>query len=316
MANIVLTGKCDLKCPYCFADEFIKEKSESISVDAFLKALDFSVPDGAVGLIGGEPLIYENIDTVLDILKHDSRFYRVMIYTNGISIDKHIDKLTDRKNHLLINLNSPDVIGKARFDRIISNIDALSERGMRENITLGINVYEENQDFTYFCNTLRDFFFKKARISVAIPRDKSEGALNYFTRMKPTLLKLYAQLKEIGVAPCYDCNAVPKCIFTEDELEFIKTLPYVSEMERELLLGERSVCAPIVDIYPDLTAKRCFGCFDYSVPIKNFKSINDLKNHFFLAIDSKKVHTLSCNTCADCYKHNTFSCFGGCLCYK
>ena len=316
MANIVLTGRCDLKCPYCFADEFIKGKSESMDMDAFLSALDFSAPDGTVGLIGGEPFIYENIDTVLDILKRDSRFFSVMIYTNGINIDKHLDKVVNGKNRLLINLNSPEVIGKARFDRIICSIDELCKRGMRGSITLGVNLYEENQDFTYFCDTLKAFSFKKARISVVIPRDKSEGSLEYFRRMKPTLLSLYAQLKKIGVAPCYDCNAVPKCVFTEKELEFIKTLPYVSEIERELLLGERSVCAPIVDIYPDLTAKRCFGCSDYSVSIKDFKNISDLKNHFFLAIDSKRVHTLSSRFCADCYKHNTFSCFGGCLCYK
>lgn len=316
MANIVLTGRCDLKCPYCFAEEFVKGKSESMDMDTFLSALDFSAPDGAVGLIGGEPLIYENIDTVLDILRRDRRFYRVMIYTNGINIDKHTDHLTCGKFHILINLNSPSVIGKERFGRIISSIDSLCKRGMRENITLGINLYEENQDITYFCDTLRDFFFKKARISVVIPRDKSDGALKYFTRMKPTLLRLYSQLKAIGVSPCYDCNAIPRCVFTENELEFIKTLPYVSDLERELLLGERSVCAPIVDIYPDLTAKRCFGCSDYSASVKDFKNINDLKNHFFLKIDSVRAHTLSCDDCADCYNHNTFSCFGGCLCYK
>ncbi len=316
MANIVLTSRCDLRCPYCFADEFVNDRREEMDMDSFLRALDFSAPEGSVGLIGGEPLIFKSIDTALGILARDNRFYRVMIYTNGINIDKHLNSLICRKFHILINLNSPDVIGRDRFDKIIENIRSLCKMGMRDNITLGINIYKQDQDFSYFCNTLQDFFFKKARLSVAIPRDRSEGALSYFKRMKPTLLRLYRELYSIGVAPCYDCNAVPKCIFTENELEFIKKLPYVSEFERELLLGERSVCAPIVDIYPDLTATRCFGCSDYSVSIEDFDNLTDLKNHFFLAIDSKRVHTPSCDGCTDCYKFNTFGCFGGCLCYK
>ena len=317
MANIVLSGKCNLRCPYCFAEDFTSEQSDDITLDSFLRALDFASEEGSIGLIGGEPLIYKEFDTVMGILNNDPRIYNITVFTNGINIDKHLDALLSRKTHLLINLNSPSDIGETRFAHILDNISALCERGKKKDITLGINIYKEHQDISAFIDTLSAFSFDRARLSVTIPQDKSEGAIAYFERMKATLLDIYIQLRDIGVAPCYDCNVIPHCVFTEEELELIKTVPYTSSRERELLLGRCAVCSPIIDIYPDLTATRCFGCYDdVKVPIGEFKSIGDLKNHFFMEIDSRRVHIKSRPQCADCYDYKTFGCYGGCLCYK
>ena len=317
MANIVLSGKCNLRCPYCFAEDFTCEQSEDMSLDDFYRVADFIAEDGSVGLIGGEPLIYKNFNYVMDFLNRDMRFHAVTVFTNGIYIDKHIDSLCSYKTRLLINLNSSEDIGKDKVARINENIRLLCDRGMRGNITLGINIYKENQDISEFIDTLCRFSMDRARISVTIPQDKSEGALPYFKRMKPTLMNIYKQFKENNIAPCYDCNVIPHCVFTKEELDFIATLPYVSYQERELILGNRAVCAPIVDIYPDLSATRCFGCYDdLKVYINDFKSLSDLKNHFFMEIDARRVHTKSSTQCADCYDYKTFACFGGCLCYK
>lgn len=317
MANIVLSGKCNLRCPYCFAEDFTCEQSEDMTLDSFYKATDFIAEEGSVGLIGGEPLIYKNFHTVMDFLNNDMRFHSVTVFTNGVYIDKHIDVLCAYKTKILVNLNSSDDIGKDKYERIVNNIALLCDRGMRNNITLGINIYKENQDISEFIDTLCRFSMNKARLSVTIPQDKSEGAIPYFVRMKPTLLNIYKQFKEKGIAPCYDCNVIPHCVFTPDEIEFLKTLPYTSYQERELILGNRAVCAPIVDIYPDLSATRCFGCYDdLKVYIKDFKSLSDLRNHFFMEIDARRVHTKSSRECTDCYDYKTFACFGGCLCYK
>ncbi len=317
MANIVLSGKCNLRCPYCFAEDFTSSQSKDMDMELLLRAVDFVAEEGSVGLIGGEPLVYKNIDTVLDLLDRDMRFRSVMVFTNGVFIDKHLDALTSPKIHLLINLNSSKSTGKESFERTVKNIKSLVERGKWRQITLGINIYEENQDISEFTDTLSAFSFDRARISVTIPQDKSEGAIPYFERMKPTLLKIYAELKKIGVAPCYDCNVIPHCVFNDEELSFIKTIPHTSPMERELLLGNNAVCSPIIDIYPDGSATRCFGCYDdLKVKFSDFKSLSDLKNHFFMEIDSRRVHTKSRAVCENCYDYKTFKCYGGCLCYK
>ena len=317
MANIVLTNRCNLKCPYCFASDFTSCESEDMSLDNFMKALDFSAPDGSVGLIGGEPLIYKNIDTVLGILKNDPRFLRINIYTNGVFIDRCINQLTDHRFHILINVNSSEDIGISAFEKTDKNIALLCERGMHDHITLGINIYKEAQDFSEFLNLTQKYSFDRIRVCVTIPKNREECAQNYFLRMKKAMFSLYERLYKSGIAPCYDCNVIPSCIYTREEKSFLLKMPYISQRERSLLLGEACVCPPIIDIYPDLTATRCFGCSSEArANILDFESINDLKNYFFMWVDSKKVHTLSRPECKDCYKFNTFACFGGCLCYK
>ena len=317
MANIVLLGRCNLKCPYCFADGFTSSQSKDFNISDLERVLDFVAPDKEVGLIGGEPLIYKNIDTVLERLYIDPRFYRVNLFTNGVFIDKHVESLINSKLSILINVNSSEDIGAQNLSKISNNIQLLIDRGMKNRITLGINVYKENQSFEEFVSLAVKYGFKKVRFSVSIPNDKSEGAIAYFTRMKPTLFAFYRMLKENGIAPCPDCNIIPECIYTDEEKAFIDTLPCFSDMEKALLMGTASVCSPIIDIYPDLSATRCFGCYDdLKVSIDSFKSINDLKNYFFMWIDSKRVHTACRGECKDCYKFNTFACYGACLCYK
>lgn len=317
MANIALLNRCNLRCKYCFADNYTEGEREDISIEDFLRLLDFSASDREVGIIGGEPLLHKNIDTFLDILRDDMRFMRATVFTNGIYIDKHIDMLSDPKFIILVNVNSSKDIGENAFSKVDENIGLLISRGMKRNVTLGINVYEQNQDFTDFLYLVKKYGFTNIRVSVVIPHNKSEGGINYFYKMKPTLFSLYEKLKELDVSPCYDCNAIPECVYTDEEKAFLKTLPFANDYERAIFMGERSVCSPVIDLYPDLTARRCFGCYDnLRANISDFKNINDLKNHFFMEIDARLVHNYSRPECESCYKYKTFACFGGCLCYK
>ena len=44
MANIMILNKCNLRCPYCFADEFTRDKDyQYMTFDDFRHAVDFSV---------------------------------------------------------------------------------------------------------------------------------------------------------------------------------------------------------------------------------------------------------------------------------
>ena len=317
MANIALLNRCNLRCKYCFADNYTESEREDIDISTFMRLLDFSSTDREVGIIGGEPLLHKSIDTFLELLRDDMRFMRGTIFTNGIYIDKHLEALSHPKFIILINVNSSRDIGENAFSRVDENIGLLISRGMKRNVTLGINVYEQNQDFTDFLYLVKKYSFTKIRVSVVIPHEKSEGGINYFYKMKPTLFNLYRELRELGVSPCYDCNAIPECVYTDEEKAFLATLPFENDYERAIFMGERSVCSPVIDLYPDLTARRCFGCYDnLKVKITDFKSINDLKNHFFMEIDARLVHNYSRPECSDCYKYKTFACFGGCLCYK
>ena len=88
--------------------------------------------------------------------------------------------LSDPKFIILVNVNSSLDIGDSAFSRVDNNIGLLIERGMKRNITLGINVYKENQDFSDFLSLVKKYGFTKIRLSVVIPHDKSEGGIDYF----------------------------------------------------------------------------------------------------------------------------------------
>ena len=160
MANIALLNRCNLKCPYCFANDYTKSKGDDIDIDTFLELLDFVAPDREVGLIGGEPLLHGKIDTFLELLDNDYRFRAVTLFTNGIYIDKHIDYLKSPNLIILINVNSREQIGKL-FDSVDKGIELLINNGMRSNITLGINIYKENQDFSDFLYLVKNMALQK-----------------------------------------------------------------------------------------------------------------------------------------------------------
>lgn len=316
MANIALLNRCNLKCPYCFAQSYTGTQSEDITKQGFLKLLDFCAGDTKIGLIGGEPFLHKDINEFLEILKYDYRFSLVTVFTNGVFIDKSLPILSSPKFKLLINLNSSEDIGKGAFSRVKENIKSALSYMSRGQIDLGINVYKENQNFDDFLDIVSELGFKRIRVSVVIPQDRSEGGISYFKRMKPTLLGLYRRLFDLGVCPCYDCNAIPECVFDDGEKAFLSTLPFANEFERQIFLGKRSVCSPVIDLYPDMTATRCFGMDKLRVPIRDFANLNDLSSFFFKEIDCRVVNNPSCGECKDCYKFKTFSCYGGCLCYK
>ena len=317
MANIALLNRCNLRCPYCFADSYTAEEKEDITMPTFARLLDFCAEERQVGIIGGEPFLHKNALAFLEMLRMDPRFDRVTVFTNGIFIDKAIDLLACGKFHTLINVNAKSDVGDTNYERTAANVHRLIERAGRRSLTLGINVYRENQDFSDFLALVRDTGVRKVRVSLVIPQNRAEGGIPYFLRMKPTLLALYGELKALGVAPCYDCNAIPACVYTEEERAFLATLPYENDHERRILMGEASVCSPVIDLYPDMTATRCFGMYDACrVPIRDFACLSDLRNYFFKEVDCRLVNTPACSDCEACYKYKTFGCFGGCLCYK
>ena len=51
MANIMITKRCNLRCPYCFAEEFVGKSSDDITIDNFRTAIDFALtnPNEEIG---------------------------------------------------------------------------------------------------------------------------------------------------------------------------------------------------------------------------------------------------------------------------
>ena len=168
MPNIVITYRCNLHCPYCFANEFVNKTKTNMSFEDFKKAVGFIVSSGEsrVGVIGGEPLIHPEFDTFLSYLISNTSVTKIIVFTNGLLIDRFWEILKHPKVELLINCNSPSQIGNKAYTKLVTNLELLNTIKSHDSFSLGLNIYDD-------CNTLplciwtndeRDYIVSQSRI--------------------------------------------------------------------------------------------------------------------------------------------------------
>ena len=320
MPNIMVTQRCNLRCPYCFANEFVDgEKSElDITVDNFKRILDFILQDGTVkkiGLIGGEPTLHPQFDLLLKILSIDDRIEEVIIYTNGIKIKNYIDYLTNKKFHLLINCN--DIENKiTQYKELVDSIKCVDSI-MKNRIVLGVNYYKKSFNYSFLWELLKYYHGNRLRVSISVPNtsEYNYSPLEYFKGIKAEVLIFFQELKLHGIIPFLDCNIFPACLITYEDLEQFED--WGKDNPLMVLKTVGTNCCPVIDILPDCTAVRCFGLSEYTkVDINNFSTITDLRNYYLRTIDAYAANSTYDSKCNTCYKFKTMKCSGGCLIYK
>ena len=325
MSNIVLTSTCNLKCPYCFANEFVNRSNTEITFENYLKAKDFLTKYGekVIGLIGGEPLLHSRFKDIVRDVIYDTRIEKCTIYTNGINCDKFLDVFSSSKIRFLVNCNSPEDIGHRNYKRLCDNLDEMIlNRYMGNRMSLGINMYKENANYDYIINLLKKYNFRHLRVSITVPNNDSEknyNSVEYFRKMKPSVVSFFHALDDCGIIPHYDCNKMPSCVLTDEERKFMKHLfdKIPPEMRRKNEDVDTVICRPVIDILQDLTAIRCFGLSEVSkVPISDFENAKDLHEYYLREFDAYAHNTASCSECAGCNSRKVAKCTGGCLSYK
>lgn len=328
MANIMMTDVCNLHCPYCFANEFVNKDKNEITEAAFRKAVNFIVGDGShssIGLIGGEPTVHSQFEYFMRELLVDERVKGIVVYTNGILMDRFWNVLCHPKTHLLINCNSPEDIGELQFQRLCDNLQVLIEEKLcMDRVTLGINMYQSDFEYQYLLELLKKYHFHHVRISITVPNldeNRNKDAHSYFESMKPCMFKFFHELLKNEIIPNFDCNKIPSCLVTEEELtqfnpylnnEFIK-----NNIGRSNIVSTEVHCAPVIDIRQDLTAVRCFGLSACTKQrIEDYAGIKELENYYLRTVDAFAYNTSYCHKCIDCHLRKVMKCSGGCLAYK
>ena len=123
MANIILTNKCNQRCPYCFADDLLSSNTMDITIEDFKLAIDLLLKAGEqkIGLLGGEPMLHPNFRDIIGYVISKDIFS--VIFTNGRFIDKYFDILSNPKVILLVNIASSKQIGDTNYSKLIENLD-------------------------------------------------------------------------------------------------------------------------------------------------------------------------------------------------
>lgn len=322
MANIMLTYRCNLKCPYCFANEFVNHSRYDISMENFMAALKFLKTSGNkhIGLIGGEPTLHAQFREFLQVLSEDEEVESVTIYTNGICMDTCLEFLSNEKFSLLVNCNSPRDIGKQQFLKIQNNLDQVFQLNeIWKRVNLGVNLYQNDLDFSYIIELLKRYNLHRVRMSVTVPNldeEKNEKSIEYLKKRKEYVLKFIVTCAENDIAPYYDCNIIPKCVWTDKEMKEIESVIKKFKLRNTNLRGDHSFCRPVIDILPNLTAVRCFGTSDFTkVAIKDFRCLNDLQNYYVNLVDCHVTSCLKDEQCKNCYERKVLHCTAGCMAF-
>lgn len=322
MPSIILTHRCNLHCPYCFAHDSAGGKADDISVKNLLEAVSFITrTESFVALIGGEPLVHPGFQTIMDLLTANPRLKTINLFTNGILADRFIPQITHPKVDVIVNCNSPSDIGEETFARLQRNLDLLFQHRARTNqIHLGFNLYSDDMDYSYMLDLLQRYGLHTVRTSLTVPDFSSCGEVNvleYFRKRKEGLLKLFRKLYDIGVMAYMDCNHPPYCIWTEEEKAWLKTYIAKCRLNNSKLIDRCAPCSADMTIYPDLQADRCYGMADYlKVRISDFKDVPDVIHYFSNEIDSVAYKLPACEECRNCHEFKTRCCLSGCIGYK
>ena len=322
MSNIFLTYKCNLHCPYCFANELKTERNINeyinISYENFIEAYKFirKSKNEKISLIGGEPTLHPDFEKILKFLVADrinTKKLYIGIYTNGVELNPYVDLIKKGNFKILVNCNSPKDMREKNFEKLDENIKLLNKK-IRDNFTLGINLYSRDMNYDFIFYLLKKYNQKYIRISLVIPNtsrkiERKPG--EYFKENKDFIIGFAKKCKENNINPFFDCNNFRQCLFNNEELKLLNSF----DVKFNLL--ENPYCIPVLDILPDLTAVRCLGLSDYiRVPISDFDNPIQLKHFFHSEIDSYIALLPPEPGCNDCKELKHHTCLGSCLAFK
>lgn len=321
MANIIIDSFCNLKCPYCFANEVIAKNKDLIFLEQFEHILDFVIHSNEkrVGIIGGEPLLHPQFKELCElVIKKGKGDFFAVVYTNGILLDKYLKILSHRRFRMLINVNSPGDIGEDNFKKLVKNLDeAFLSYYMDEKITLGVNLYNKDQNLKFFYDLVDRYqgHIKGIRTSLSIPQDKSKGAFALFKEMIPLAKELLKEMNKRHIGVLFDCNQIPLCFIDEE----LAKLMFESESYsgRPYLTGNcRSGCVPVIDIDQRGNAIRCFAFSEFEkVNIDDFENTQEIISYFKYNID-RILRNNPLGECKDCHEFKCQLCYGGCLSFR
>ena len=322
MPNIAILNECNLRCPYCFADDMIENQktdtvheSQIMSVETFVELLSFINRDPVVdriGIIGGEPTLHPDIKQILIETEAFCRQKNCIctVFTNGILLDNIIPFITRDLFHVLVNLNSPEIMGQKNFEKTINNLDLVYNCfGWKDKVNIGLNIFYEMDDYSFFYDTIKKFGIKTVRTSVVAPtyKDHKKNKEDYYKKMKNKALNVYRNIHESGAVVNLDCNRVPLCYFNAEEIQ--KLQEYTNNEYKHFF------CSPVIDINPKLEAVRCFGVYN-PVKIYDFNSIDAIRRYFTIKQDCVYIDKNRVQKCNKCKNFESMACYGGGLSFS
>lgn len=310
MANVLLTTKCNLKCPYCFAQERLSEgqkltmsRSDVDKVIDFLKRSNHPV----FRAMGGEPTLHPEFPAILQTALDNGM--RVDVLSNATWPESHnqlFQRISPRRLFFLLNIDHPDRYLPKIWQRIEGNLAAVAGRG---SVTLSFNIFEKQPRYEYILDLTKKYRIDNVRMSFSLPVVGASNAclkLDEYKAMAPFVVEFARRAEEGGVQVRMD-NAVPLCMFSYEQAgELI--MKGVVDLQRNLH------CDPVIDIGPDLRVWCCF-CLSkmWNRHLDEFKNLEEIHAYYRKAMGLYQTRLYPMDECHECQYRELWNCQGGCL---
>lgn len=310
MANVLLTTRCNLKCPYCFAQEKLADGQKlTMSMSNVEKVIGFLKRSNHpfFRAMGGEPTLHPEFPGILKMaLENGLRMDLLSNATWPDSYNELFQRTSPRRLVFLLNVDHPDRYAPNIWERIERNLSAISGRG---SVTLSFNIFEKQPRYEYILGLTRKFGFDKVRMSFSLPVVGANNAclkLEEYQDMAPFIVEFARRAEQDGVQVRMD-NAVPLCMFTYEQAGEL-LMKGVVDLQRNMR------CSPVIDIGPDLRVWCCF-CLSkmWNRHLDEFQNLEDLTAYYRRAMSIYQSRLYPMEECNDCRYRELWDCQGGCL---
>jgi organic radical activating enzyme len=314
--NVLLTNRCNRRCPYCFASERIayttagerrRAAPRFISEESFRKVVAFAAKSKqrALGILGGEPSLHPQFADLLAMAlgaRLDAK-----VFTNGIWRPAQIDAVAEvaaasrGRLHIVVNVNEPALTPpaqRAAQDRLLARLGRWC--------SLSFNVYRAGCDPSFLVDLiLRHRSKRNIRLGLAQPlaaqRSQHLDAADY-RQVAPAVVALARRCGEHDIRLGFDCGFT-LCMFTAEQLG-------------ELMLAGcrvKAVCVPALDIGTDLSAWACFPLSALATEVKLTDFVDAGAMHDYFRERYARLYAAGAlPACVGCALRRRRQCAGGC----
>ncbi len=312
MANVLLTTRCNLKCPYCFAQEKLGDGQKlTISLSDIEKVIGFLKRSNHpyFRAMGGEPTLHPDFTRIMQMaLENDMHFDLLSNATWPDHFNEIFQRVSPRRMDFLLNIDHPSRYAFQTWERIERNLAAISEPG---NVTLSFNIFERVPDYEYLIELTRKYSINKMRMSLSLPVVGANNAcltLEDHKTMAPAVIEIVRRAEDVGVQVRMD-NAIPLCMFNNEQAGEL-LLKGVIDLQRNLR------CGPVIDIGPDLRVWCCF-CLSsmWNRHLDEFQNLEEIYTFYRSAMGLYQSRLYPLAECESCHHRELWNCQGGCLAY-
>jgi radical SAM protein with 4Fe4S-binding SPASM domain len=317
MPNLVITNRCNLRCPFCFAREYRADdtaaSAATMSLAEFRQQVDLAGAD-TVRFCGGEPTLHPHFVEMLALALARPQG-RAFLMTNGLwseSLRSHVRQLARaQKARLtyLVNVLEPELYSGRERECLADTLRAMDA----DRVTLGVTIYRPGFDWEPLVALAERFGISHLRYSIAAPTVTDPRSWNIepardFPALAAIVVALTREAHRRKLRIQSDCGYIPPCMFTKEELDVL----------RDGASGEAPLefrCHGPVDVGPDGEAWRCYGLYSLlRAKVGDFADLGRVATHFEQQTDLLAEHLLF-DACGDCRLRGNI-CGGGCFAFR